>query len=357
MNPDFSQIESDVAQIGANERFALFFPEKRPFFLEGVELFSTPIQAVYTRTITSPRWGVRATGSSASHRLHRARRGRPGRRQRHPARAALARSLADQDFGSYVAHRPRCGTTSAARSSSFLGHRTARSRAAATTASSGRISSGGPEQEDTVTGQLLYSWTPDPRPPRPGGRVGRAAARRPRGGPLVAAQHQDASTGLAQYRDFGDEFRADNGFVPQVGYRQGSASPAIRSARRRFLRRLRAVHLRRLHGERDGDLLGRSVCAGYRHGRPAELVPAAPLRRDCDSRPGGRKTSAAQLPLRTIRLSPSRSCRADRSNGFVGEEIDFDNVRTGRRGHVSWIRRRCGRPTTSSCASTGAGAG
>ncbi len=43
------------------KRFALFFPEKRPFFLEGIELFSTPIQAVYTRTITSPRWGARAT--------------------------------------------------------------------------------------------------------------------------------------------------------------------------------------------------------------------------------------------------------------------------------------------------------
>src|SRR5713101_607395 len=62
LNPDFSQIESDVAQISTNERFALFFPEKRPFFLEGIELFSTPIQAVYTRTLTSPRWGGRATG-------------------------------------------------------------------------------------------------------------------------------------------------------------------------------------------------------------------------------------------------------------------------------------------------------
>jgi hypothetical protein len=62
INPDFSQIESDVAQIGVNERFALFFPEKRPFFLEGIELFATPITAVYTRTITSPRWGVRGTG-------------------------------------------------------------------------------------------------------------------------------------------------------------------------------------------------------------------------------------------------------------------------------------------------------
>src|SRR4029077_8269839 len=62
IRPDFSQIESDTAQIATNQRFALFFPEKRPFFLEGVELLSTPIQAVYTRTITAPDWGGRATG-------------------------------------------------------------------------------------------------------------------------------------------------------------------------------------------------------------------------------------------------------------------------------------------------------
>ena len=62
VRPDFSQIESDTAQIATNQRFALFFPEKRPFFLEGVELLSTPIQAVYTRTITAPDWGARATG-------------------------------------------------------------------------------------------------------------------------------------------------------------------------------------------------------------------------------------------------------------------------------------------------------
>src|SRR5436190_14112834 len=54
VKPDFSQVESDVAQISANERFALFVPEKRSFFLEGVDLFQTPIQAVYTRTITAP---------------------------------------------------------------------------------------------------------------------------------------------------------------------------------------------------------------------------------------------------------------------------------------------------------------
>src|SRR5262249_19009263 len=51
INPDFSQIEADVPQITENQRFALFFPEKRPFFLEGSDLLNSPIQVVYTRTI------------------------------------------------------------------------------------------------------------------------------------------------------------------------------------------------------------------------------------------------------------------------------------------------------------------
>ncbi len=60
-NPDFSQIESDESQVTANERFALFFPEKRPFFLEGIELFSTPNQLVYTRQVINPIVGGKVT--------------------------------------------------------------------------------------------------------------------------------------------------------------------------------------------------------------------------------------------------------------------------------------------------------
>ncbi len=62
INPDFSQVEADVAQITVNQRFAVFFPEKRPFFLEGFDLFDTPLQVAYTRNITDPRYGVRSTG-------------------------------------------------------------------------------------------------------------------------------------------------------------------------------------------------------------------------------------------------------------------------------------------------------
>ena len=62
VNPDFSQVESDAAQVTVNERFALFFAEKRPFFLEGIELFATPGQLVYTRRIADPIAGAKFTG-------------------------------------------------------------------------------------------------------------------------------------------------------------------------------------------------------------------------------------------------------------------------------------------------------
>jgi hypothetical protein len=62
VNPDFSQVESDAGQVTMNERFALFFSEKRPFFLEGIELFATPNQLVYTRRIVDPIGGAKFTG-------------------------------------------------------------------------------------------------------------------------------------------------------------------------------------------------------------------------------------------------------------------------------------------------------
>ncbi len=61
-NPDFSQIEADMPQIDVNQRYDLYYPEKRPFFLEGKDIFDTPIELVYTRTITTPMWGGKLTG-------------------------------------------------------------------------------------------------------------------------------------------------------------------------------------------------------------------------------------------------------------------------------------------------------
>ena len=61
-NPDFSQVEADIGQVTLNQRFALFYPEKRPFFLEGLEQFDTPNSLIYTRRIAQPVFGAKLAG-------------------------------------------------------------------------------------------------------------------------------------------------------------------------------------------------------------------------------------------------------------------------------------------------------
>ena len=62
VNPDFAQVESDDPQITVNQRFEVFFPEKRPFFLENSSFFNTPVNLLFTRRIVDPGYGVRLTG-------------------------------------------------------------------------------------------------------------------------------------------------------------------------------------------------------------------------------------------------------------------------------------------------------
>lgn len=61
LNPDFSQVELDVPQLSGSTRFALSVPEKRPFFLESTDVLDLPLAAFYSRSITDPGWGLRAT--------------------------------------------------------------------------------------------------------------------------------------------------------------------------------------------------------------------------------------------------------------------------------------------------------
>jgi len=68
-NPDFSQVESDEPQITVNQRFEVYFPEKRPFFIENSDYFKTPIDLVFTRNIGDPQFGARLTGKAGPYSL------------------------------------------------------------------------------------------------------------------------------------------------------------------------------------------------------------------------------------------------------------------------------------------------
>lgn len=62
LNPDFAQVEADQTVVTANQRFPIFFPERRPFFLEGIDIFQTRLNVVNTRTIVDPDFAAKLTG-------------------------------------------------------------------------------------------------------------------------------------------------------------------------------------------------------------------------------------------------------------------------------------------------------
>jgi len=64
INPDFSTVESDQPQFTVDQRYPVYFPELRPFFLENANYFATPINLVYTRNIVHPEYGGRVTGKT-----------------------------------------------------------------------------------------------------------------------------------------------------------------------------------------------------------------------------------------------------------------------------------------------------
>ena len=64
INPDFAQVEADATVVTTNQRFPIFFQEKRPFFLEGIDLFQLPLNVVHTRTIINPLVAAKLVGKS-----------------------------------------------------------------------------------------------------------------------------------------------------------------------------------------------------------------------------------------------------------------------------------------------------
>jgi Domain of unknown function (DUF5916) len=325
LNPDFSQVESDVAQISANERFALFYPEKRPFFLEGIELFSTPIQAVYTRTITSPRWGARATGklgSDAYTLLVAEDRGGgsvilPG---------SNGSNLADQDFKSLVAVGRVRHDLGASSFVSFL-------------ATDREVRGGGsnrvlgpdfqwrPSGNDTLTGQLLSSYSVTPNRPDLAaewdGRILSSHA-----GDLVYLHSAKTFDIAAEYKEIGDDFRADNGFVPQVGYREGYAEAGYTFRPTGLLSRVRTFFFSDYAAETEGGLITRQLSPGV--GLDGRWNSVGRFRVAFDKVRAGDQTFTRNTLVYTLQVSPSKFVSLIAIDGAIGEEVDFENARSAK---------------------------
>jgi Domain of unknown function (DUF5916) len=331
VNPDFSQIESDVAQISTNERFALFFPEKRPFFLEGLDLFATPIQAVYTRTVTSPRWGARATGKVGRTGYTLLVAGdRGGGSVILPG--ADGSEFVDQDFESTV----------------FIGrmrHDVGRSFSSFL-ATDREVSGGGhnrvfgpdfnwrPSDRQQLVGQLLWADSETPNRPDLSDRWdGRRLAGH--AGKLWYAYSDPTYDAYAQLDDVSDGFRADDGFVPQVGYRHGyvelgrTVHPVDH-----WVSRLRAF----LWSEYSADSGGRQLFRGVTPGAALDgrWNSFWQVRMSFDEVSTVSRTfSRDQLHL-IAQVRPSRRISNLYLEASLGDEIDFANERKGTGANVEF---------------------
>jgi hypothetical protein len=324
INPDFSQVEADVAQITVNQRFAVFFPEKRPFFLEGFDLFDTPLQVAYTRTITSPRWGVRTTGKiGGSGYTLLVTQDRGGGLTIIPG--PLGSFFAAQDFKSTDA----IGRIRHDIGQSFVG----------AVFTDREIRDGGhnrvigpdfqwrPSESDAVTGELLYSNTENPN--RPDLSSAWNGARTSSYAFYAGWNHQKTSHDwFAEARDLGNDFRADLGFLPQVGYREVDGGFGLRYyPEHSIFRFVRPNVFVDQQSDRDNNTIFRRLSPGV------TILGAKNLQAFVAARNERVETGSGLLDQTYldwfIQFDPSHRFTRIVFNGDAGQRIDFANNRVG----------------------------
>lgn len=324
INPDFSQIESDSVQISTNERFAIFFPEKRPFFLEGNQLFNTPIQAVYTRTITAPRFGARTTGKYGNNEYtFLVTQDRGGGLIILPS--ALGSDFANQEFSSTVG----IGRIRHDFGKSFVSLlMTDRENGGS---SHNRVL--GPDfqwktDHHTITGQLLLSDSQTPN------RTDLASEWNGQSLRGHAADLWYSYSGkvwdlYSEGKHISPNFRADNGFVPQVGYRSDYTETGRTTyLTKGFFSRIRVYAMGEYDALPGGEQLYRMTSIGF--GADGKYQSFSRWRVAAENfRIGNHLFQRHQL-IFSESMAFNRVISQVGIDGSIGQQVDFANARLGR---------------------------
>ena len=323
INPDFSQIEADVAQLDANNRFALFYPEKRPFFLEAADYFHTPVQAVFTRTVADPSVGAKLTGKRGGNTFgvflaedERTDLIFPG------ASGSDSESL-DQENTVFVGRYSR----SFADQSTVGGLLTARSGDNYHNTVGGLDLSWKLNDQHRVQAQYLHSETAYPMDivedfGQPTGTFTGYATR------LAYNYNSRNWFGFLRYNERSEGFRADSGFVPQVDIAQQviGAAHTWYGDENAWYSQLRLDADWRITHDQEGRLLEKQVATRF--------VVNGPMQ----SRIGFRLWSGDTLyndilfEENKLRLFAEFRPRGGLFVGIrtrIGDQIDFDNTQLG----------------------------
>jgi hypothetical protein len=329
INPDFSQIESDEGQITANERFAIFQEEKRPFFLEGKDLFATPISAVYTRTFTDPRWGARGTaGFESSKFTFLAGQDHGGGTVILPG--PTGSDYADQDYESWVS-MGRVRRDIGASTAGFL--------------YTGREIDGGgsnrvlgpdftwrPNDRSTLTGQFLYSFSHTPnRPDLASEWDGREL--QGHGAEAWYSYSNGHFDWFGVYDDFSDDFRADNGFVSRVGFRGGRFDTGYTFwPQSGPVRRLRLFTQGDASNDRHDNELTRWIGPGF--GLDATWNTFVRMEFNFDEVRGDVNLHKRFYVVPTLQMRPGKIVNNINITGTFGDQVDYSTDEDATGGNV-----------------------
>ena len=325
LNPDFSQVEADVAQLDVNNRFTLFFPERRPFFLEDQELFNSPINAVFTRNVSDPSWGLKLTGKQGKNAMGVFVAEDDVTNLVFPGSEGSSADSFDFETTDAVVRYRR--DQSDKLSLGFL----------ATSREGGDYSSQlvGFDglyrftSKDYVNIQWLTSSTEYPDEivedyDQPAGTLDDTALR-------LRYEHSGRQWVLwSIYEDYGEDFRADLGFEPQVGIR-GLVSGFQRTFYGdddEWYSRLRyAFNFERVEEKRSGDTLEEEIELRFIVEGPRQMFLRLEAEVADATFEGVEFEDLRELELR-FSIRPTRTIFFGFA-GSVGDQVDFANVRPG----------------------------
>ncbi|NKB87221.1 MAG: hypothetical protein GKS06_03235 [Acidobacteria bacterium] len=202
VNPDFSQVESDQPQLTVNQRFEVFFPEKRPFFLENANYFETPLSLLFTRRIANPQFGLRATGKVGGWTI-----GGLGIDDRAPGRTVTESSPLSGERARHGVVRISHDLPNQSNVGLMYVDRNLHDSFNRVGGVDGRVKLG---QNWVTAFQAVTSST-------------RTLDGEQLDGPAYYARVERSGrtfNASATYRDISDEFRAETGFIPRIGIRQ-----------------------------------------------------------------------------------------------------------------------------------------
>lgn len=331
INPDFSQVELDTPQLAGNTQFALFFPEKRPFFLEGADILQAPFNALYTRSVTDPSWGARVTQRS----------------DKFDGTALVSRDdggglvLLPNAYNTNFARQDFKSLATFARGRWQVGGMTAGVLATDRTLEDNRgynrvlgpDLAWFPDAEHRVRAQLLESWTtaqPDAR-----GSLQRGPETR---GHAAIVDWRFSNPRFEQYlayEDVGDGFRADNGFFGQNAYRRLYSETGVKFVGLWGFNDVIPYLNAEYKTDREDNLLYQQAHLGVKLGLPRATTVSFEVRPNDQVavRPGGGVRKRDQLWV-SIDSNPASWWSKLYSEIAFGERVDVSNNRLGRGAYI-----------------------